>query len=280
MNTDSGITAVAAPRAWPAGWTMDPPRRILAAVDFSQASRSALAFASQLAGYSGAALHVLHALHPALAEAAASSGTDLVSRMRHDLELAARATCPGERRRQFHVVVGDAPAVICDIALREQADVVVLGVHGQASHRACGETAAWVIRHIDVPTMFVPESWHPPGLLVEPVRLGPVIAAVDHRQPSLVAATAAAALARLLHTRLELTHVGDCVPDTVGRVPVQLLEGEVAAALAGAAVPDGSACPILVMGRSSHGAARVPGSTVLGVVTAARAPVLMYLPED
>jgi nucleotide-binding universal stress UspA family protein len=260
---------------------MIPPRRILAAVDFSPASRSALAFSSQLAGVSGAALHVLHALDPELAETASSSGRDLVRRTRSDLESAARAACPGEqRRRLLHVVLGDAAPVICDIAEREQADIVVLGVHGQAQRHECGDTAAAVIRRVRVPAMFVPEFWHPQGRPADPVTLGPVIAAVDQGQPSIVAATAAAALARWLRTRCELMHVGRAVPATPRGAPVRLLEGEVATALAHSAVPDADGCPILVMGRRTHPAIALPGSTVLRVVSVARAPVLMYLPED
>lgn len=244
---------------------MIPPRRILAAVDFSQASRSALAFASQLAGYADAELDVLHALHPALTDAAAALGSDLVARTRLDLESVTRAVCPGERRRRLHVVGGEAAPVICDIARREQADIVVLGIHGVASRHDCGETAAAVIRRVGLPTMFVPESWHPPGRLQEPVALGPVIAAVDEGVPSAAAAAAAASLASLLHARLEMIHV---------------LEEPVAEALADRAVPDGHSSPILVMGRRTHPDTASPGSTVLGVVSAARAPVLMYLPED
>jgi hypothetical protein len=49
---------------------MIPPRTILTAVDFSDASRVALIFAARLAAHCGAALHLLHAEEPLLLAAA------------------------------------------------------------------------------------------------------------------------------------------------------------------------------------------------------------------
>lgn len=269
---------------------MIPPHRILAAVDFSLASRAALAFASELAGKAAAELHVLHALDPALADAAAKLGTDPIGSTRLDLDRVTRSVCPPERRRLLHVVVGEAAAVIGDIALREQADIVVLGIRGQ-SHCAsghcgavhCGQTADAVVRSVTVPTMFVPELWHSPGTRPGAVRLGPVIAAVDGGQPSAIAAHAAAALATLLGTRLELMHVGDRAPrlPAAAAADVHLLSGGTAEALAVAAVPSDGTCPILVMGRRTRAdGANPPGAIVAKVLTATRAPVLMYLPEE
>jgi nucleotide-binding universal stress UspA family protein len=262
---------------------MIPPRRILAAVDFSLASRAALAFASSLAGKSAAELHVLHALDPALARAAETLGTDLVGRTRVDLELVTRSVCASQRRRLLHVVIGEAAPVICDIALREQADMVVVGSHGRSYGATghCGTTAEAVVRSVTLPTVFVPELWYPPGTKAEAVRLGPVIAAVDGHRPSIVAAHAAAALATLLETRLELIHVGDRAAALPQPTRVRLESGDVVVALADAAVPGDETCPILVMGRRTHAdGADLPGSTVAGVISAARVPVLMYLPED
>jgi nucleotide-binding universal stress UspA family protein len=263
-----------------------PPCRILAAVDFSAPSRAALAFASELAGRSGAELHVLHALAPALARAAGTLHTDLIGRTRRDLEAVTRSVCAPERRRRLHVVVGEPAAVICDTALREQVDLAVLGVHGQVyrTNAQLGATARAVVRGITLATMFVPESWLPPGTRGDAVRLGPVIAAVDGRQPSIVAANAAAALASLIGARLELLHVGDQMPLLPAGTRARLTHGDAAdaaVALAEAAQPDDDGCPILVMGRRTHGdTLHAPSATVARVVTAARAPVLMYLPDD
>jgi nucleotide-binding universal stress UspA family protein len=262
---------------------MIPPRRILAAVDFSPESRAALAFAAALAAKATAELHVLHALDPGLAEAADKLAADLIGRTRRDLEQLTRSDCPPECRRLLHVVVGEAAAVICDIALREQADVVVLGIRGQSpcGSGRCGRTAHTVVRNAMLPTMFVPELWHAPGTRPGAVKLGPVIAAVDSCQPSMLAANAAATLAVWLGTTFELVHVGGQPPLLPTPTPVHLLSGNTAEALAEAAVPRDGACPILVMGRRTHGdGVSRPGSMIAEVIAAARAPVLMYLPTE
>lgn len=65
---------------------MTRPRSILAAVDFSDASRVALQFAARLAHQCQAELHVLHAEDPLLNAAARHHGIDLSSETREELE--------------------------------------------------------------------------------------------------------------------------------------------------------------------------------------------------
>ena len=262
---------------------MIPPRRILVGVDFSLASRTALALASVIAGRAGAELHVLHALDPALAAAADTLGSGLIARRYRDLERITAAVCPGERRRVLHVVVGEAASVIRDIAVREQVDLTVCGVRGRRSTATglCGVTASELIRTLPLPAMFVPEDWCPPGTRAEAVRLGPVVAAVDEGLPSMVAAQAAAALAGMLGTALEVVHAGEPTPALPMPAPIHVLQGEPAMAIAEASGHVPGTSPILVMGRRTCGdATRQRGATVAQVVAASHAPVLMYLAAD
>ena len=119
---------------------MIPPRTVLVAIDFSDSSRRALALAARLAHTSSAALHVLHAEDPLLAAAAGIRGFDLRKETTAELEafMAGRAVDPdagngaarsplGGVRPTIHVVTGAAADVVCDIAVRERADVVVMG---------------------------------------------------------------------------------------------------------------------------------------------------------
>ncbi len=73
---------------------MIPPARILAAVDFSESSRTALAFAARLTGTAGAELHVMHAEEPLLAAAARTRGLDLSAELRDELRAFVSGTWP------------------------------------------------------------------------------------------------------------------------------------------------------------------------------------------
>src|SRR5258706_159159 len=64
---------------------MIPPRRVLAAVDFSETSRTALAFAARLAHHCGAELHVVYAQDPLLDAAARVHGVDLETEAHEEL---------------------------------------------------------------------------------------------------------------------------------------------------------------------------------------------------
>jgi nucleotide-binding universal stress UspA family protein len=64
---------------------MTKPTRILAAVDFSDRSRVALALAARLACRFDAELRVMHAQEPLLAAAAESRGIDLTSETEDEL---------------------------------------------------------------------------------------------------------------------------------------------------------------------------------------------------
>jgi nucleotide-binding universal stress UspA family protein len=142
---------------------MLPPRVILAAVDFSEPSRVALGCAARLARHTGAALHVLHAEDQMLAAAARHAGVDLAGETRDELKAFTRAALPpGDWAPVYHVVGGNGVEVICDIARRERADVIVVGMHGMSGAErggAPGSIAYRVLTTAEVPLlMYLPRD--------------------------------------------------------------------------------------------------------------------------
>src|SRR5688572_4137106 len=131
---------------------MFPPRAVLAAVDFSEPSRAALVYAARLARQCKAILHVLHAEDPLLAGAARAAGIDLPSETREELGAFMQDAAPaGDWAPLDHVVTGPAVDVICDIAARERADVIVIGMRGMsgAERTVFGSTTEGVLRRAD-----------------------------------------------------------------------------------------------------------------------------------
>jgi nucleotide-binding universal stress UspA family protein len=294
---------------------MIPPRRILAAIDFSDSSWAALAFAARLARHCRAELHVLHAEDPQLAEAASARGADLLSEVHEELHGFVASVDRASTVAQYHVVVGTAVDAVCDIALRERVDLVVIGVRGMSRTATAlpGSTTDGVLRNSEVSMCVVPGAWRPP----QPGRddlmgIGPVVVAVDERAPSLTAAGGGARLAKVLGTSLELVHVVQDLPvlhrwemharaaiasrlrqvepeirahvhglglDTPPSLAIQV--GDVVERLTEAAAPQPGRAPMLVMGRRSPGHRdNAPGATALRVLTTAHVPVLIQLHEE
>jgi nucleotide-binding universal stress UspA family protein len=293
------------------------PRTILAAVDFSEPSRVALEFAARLANQCRATLHVLHAEDPLLAAAARAQGLDLSRETREELarftaaSLASAAWTP----LNHHVVSGQPTATICDIAEREQADVIVVGMHGMsgATRALFGSTTEGVLERSDTPVFVVPDSWAPPNPAGTDLSgVGPVIAAIETSCTAMAAAGAAARLAETLKTTVSAVHVVPAlrvldrwrphaeaaVADQVARarvdleralvgtktdldIPLSVVTGSVPEQLAAAVATSGQQ-PILVLGRHARGSRRgVPGATAYRVLGLARVPVLVHcLPED
>jgi nucleotide-binding universal stress UspA family protein len=289
-----------------------PPRSILAAVDFSDTSRTALDFAARLAAHTGAALHVLHAEHPLLHEAAHRAGVDLNKESCDELYRAIDSVQPDrQHERHLHVVNGPAVDVIVNIATRESVDLIVVGSHGMsgAERRMFGSTTEGVLRKASVPILVVPDGWTPP----RPDRpdlsgLGPVIAAVDFTEPAVAAGAAACELARVLSTSVEVAHVVPCLPvlerwrshadvaiqqricaarkqvNSILRgmratVPleVRILSGAVAQSLADIAAPAADRHPLLVLGRRVERSGGTPGAIAYRVLSLAPVPVLVHV---
>ena len=285
-----------------------PPRTVLAAVDFSDSSRTALMFAARLSITARAALHVVHAEEPLLASAASARGVDLARETREELAIFVKSAPPaGDLTPVLHTIAGPGAGVITAVARDTGADVIVIGMRGisAAEHLVFGSTTESVLRTAHVPVVAVPDVWRPPDERSRDLSgMGPVVAAVENEAPALAAAAAAARLAGLLHTSLEAIHVlprtrvlnrwqahADTVNETRERDARQALEaalrsvspqsaivlriasGNIAECIARAVAPTVDRHPWLVIGRRPGAA----GSTAYRILTIATAPVLQYV---
>jgi nucleotide-binding universal stress UspA family protein len=263
---------------------MIPPKRVLVGVDFSECSRTALAFAARLAFHVGGELAVLHVQDPMLTAAARTAHVDLRAESEEELQRFIHTTPPADSvHLERFVICGAAGQVLCDIAAREQADVIVVGSHGMtgADRWLFGSNTERVIRRARMSVLVVPGGWHPPRADMPGLAgLGPVIAAVTVSEPALAAAHAAARLARLLGTKLTLLHVIPelRVPDRwmphansamaesarrasidlhallsplneIAPVDLQVVTGDVAGSVLRAAESQATDRPLLVLGR-------------------------------
>jgi nucleotide-binding universal stress UspA family protein len=294
---------------------MIPPRRVLAAVDFSEPSRTALGFAARLAVHCAGELHLLHVQDALLAAAARGRGLDLARETREELDsfAASAGIPPGAARR--HVVTGSAAAAVCDIATRECADMIVVGAHGMsgAEHAVFGSVAEGVVRRATTPVLVVPATWTPPDQSRRDLLgTGPLVAATDLSEPSVEAARAATSLATTLHTGVELVHVVEDIhvparwkphADAAREARLPIVHGEMESLaralrasapvhirietgplierLAAIASPTEDRHPMLVLGRRAETSrSGAPGSTAYRLLMRARVPVLVYLPDE
>lgn len=290
-------------------------RLILAAVDFSDPSRTALDFAARLARQTGAGLDVLHVQDPLLAEGARHAGFDLSRDTEEELArfvagtAAASAIAP-----HVHVATGAAADVIVQTAQRLGADLIVVGSHGMsgAERLVFGSTTEGVLRRAPLSVLVIPAHWASAhSTMADLSGTGPVIAAVDFSPGATEAAKAACRLASTLETTLEIVHVvpeapilarwrphaerasrdrGAVAHDQLGMlagslacgapVQVRLETGVVAARLAEVAASSGARRPILVLGRRNAGEkGGPPGSTAYRVLMSASVPVLMHVAD-
>lgn len=292
---------------------MIPPRTILAATDFSDASLGALAFAARLARHCDAALHIVHAEHPLLSAAAERSGIDLAAETREELQrVIAGAPPAADCSPQLHVLSGAAVDVVTAVAHARDADLIVVGSRGMsgAEKLVFGSTTEGLLRRSDVSVLVVPPEWKPPRPSgVDLAGTGPIICGVDMTVSSIAGARAACGLAKALGTAVELIHVVPelAVPARWRSHAERLLEervtetrkeleaivrelactvpvewnveiGSVADRLASIAGQAADRAPLLVLGkkapRSGGGA---PGTIAYRVLSLAKVPVLMVV---
>jgi len=128
---------------------------VLAAIDYDDASHSVLDAAQALAAAGGADMHVVHVdQRRAMAGSAARAGDGTSVNAAADLlERASVRVDPGH----VHVIAGEPAPVMCDLAERLDADVIVLGPHREV-HRDegnLGGTALAIATHSSAPCLIV-----------------------------------------------------------------------------------------------------------------------------
>ena len=143
---------------------MIPPRTILAAIDFSETSRTALVLAARLARDCRAELHVLHAEHPLLDAAVTYAGIDLAGDTRDEFgRFIASASPAAAAAPRLQVVIGAAVDAILEVAHRHTADLVVVGSHGLsgAARLVFGLTTEELLRRSPVSVLVAPAAANP-----------------------------------------------------------------------------------------------------------------------
>jgi universal stress protein A len=151
--------------------TMEPIRRILCPVDFSETSVHAFSFAERLALSLSAEILLLHVFDKAVSFTVAGQTTPADPDVARHLESVRPSSPASSVQRVLHV--GDPGEVICWLAENQECDLIVMGTHGRRGlkHLVMGSVAEYVMRHARCPLMtvrFVPEK-EPP--LKEPMLL-------------------------------------------------------------------------------------------------------------
>jgi nucleotide-binding universal stress UspA family protein len=192
-------------------------RRILCPIDFSEASRHALAHAVAIAKWYGSQITALHVIHlplvpqpPILSAAVAdpvwptSSGRAAPEEELHAwLEPARRAGVTTEAL----VDEGSAVGRILDRAKSQQADLIVMGTHGLSGFERfmLGSVAEKVLRKATCPVMTVP----PASVTATKIPYARLLCPVDFSDSSLAALRFAYSLAQEANANLTILHVFD-----------------------------------------------------------------------
>ena len=151
-----------------------PPRTILAATDFSNASIKALAFAARLANHCRAPLHVLHVEDPGPGAAPGQSSVDLSDRTRREMQRVIAAAAPDAGCALYvHAMIGSPAEVILEAARARRADVVIVGGQSlsEPQKSGFGSIADELLRRAHLPVIVVPPAWEPPRQTRVNVRL-------------------------------------------------------------------------------------------------------------
>jgi nucleotide-binding universal stress UspA family protein len=139
-------------------------RSVLCAVDFSEHSRHALAYAAAVALRGKAALTVLYVNDSFLVAAAAVALHDrqLTARSARELQAFIDATVPPRVRARLrpapHVSIGNPADQILKVAARCRSDLIVVATHGvnAATRLIVGSTTLDVLQRSTVPVLAIP----------------------------------------------------------------------------------------------------------------------------
>jgi universal stress protein A len=129
--------------------------RILCAVDFSDTSEAALAYAANLAETLAGELVLLHAFDKPATTDARGVNRPADPTLRVKLET---MQIPSRQVHLKHVLHAGPPGeVICWVAQDQTCDLIVMGTHGRTglSHLLFGSTAEYVLRHARCPVLTI-----------------------------------------------------------------------------------------------------------------------------
>jgi universal stress protein A len=146
---------------------MPQVRRILVPVDFSECSRAAVSYASELAERFDARVDLLHVwiapayIPPEATLGLTGSSAQTVSQFAHthatDQLRQFAEGIPGGRIAERFVEMGDPARVIVDVARDHSHDLIVIGTHGRTglSRLMLGSVAEKVVRYAACPVLTV-----------------------------------------------------------------------------------------------------------------------------
>jgi Universal stress protein UspA and related nucleotide-binding proteins len=147
-------------------------KNVLVAIDFGEASETALAYGRELARMAGATLHVLHVVENVIAGAVGVEGyvTDFAS-LQREVEESARkqldSMVTDEDRRTLAAKTvtktSNSPALsIVSYARDAHIDLIIVGTHGRGgmAHLFMGSVAERVVRTAPCPVLTVRNPEH------------------------------------------------------------------------------------------------------------------------
>jgi len=188
-------------------------REILVPVDFSEASRTALAHAAYIAERTKANLDVVHVWQtPAFAPPAESGFSSLSEHIEANAKQELDAFVQEARDRGIAIrsaLLGSGipSATILEIAERQRYDLIALGTHGRTgiAHTLLGSVAERVALRAPCPVLTVRERAPAPGVLR-------ILVPVDYSEGSARALQYAAKLCIPFNAELDVIHVWDRPP--------------------------------------------------------------------
>ncbi len=189
-------------------------KRVLCAVDLSEASAGPLKYAAAIQRWYGGSVTLLHVVPTFDAVETHQGGwfdpVTVVYTMRREevverMQQVAAATIPSARV-SCEAEAGDPVVTIVDRAIALSADIIVVGAHARHGFETLGSVADAVLRRAPCDVLTVPADG--PGRTAAAARidLSTIVCGVDFSPEALNAARAAFALAGRVDARLVLVH--------------------------------------------------------------------------
>lgn len=186
-------------------------RSILASTDFSETAAHGVAAAARLAAFSGAKLHIVHAVDLSYTASTTIGLTKefldgLHSTALDRLEQVADGLSPSGLDVELHVRNGGAADALLETANEVDADLVVIGTHGRSGlvHTLLGSTAEAILQRTPRPVLSLHTADALPGpepkAILIPTDLGTDAVLAMEGARRLLGATPGATRLTLLHT--------------------------------------------------------------------------------